>query len=156
MCGFYLIKIYFMKNFQPPKLKINKKQHKGRIHLNKYNFNSFFLKYGIAGLKAKEAGRITPKQLESVRRYLSRVMGRDGLIWFNIFPDISITKKPREVRMGKGKGSIVVWIAKIYRGKILLEIIAPIIGNEFNILRVAQTKLPINTKRLVSKNYISE
>jgi large subunit ribosomal protein L16 len=145
-----------MKNFQPPKLKIKKKQHKGRIQLNKYNVNSFFLKYGIAGLKAKEAGRITPKQLESVRRYLSRVMGRDGVIWFNIFPDVSITKKPREVRMGKGKGSIVVWVAKIYKGKILLEIIAPAIVNEFFILRVAQQKFPVNTKRLLSKNYIFE
>lgn len=143
-----------MKNFQPPKLLFKKKQHKGRIHDNKYNRNCFFLRYGIAGLKAKESGRITPKQLESVRRYLSREMGRDGIIWFNIFPDISITKKPKEVRMGKGKGSIVVWVAKVYKGKVILEIISPFSGNEYQILRVAKKKIPINTKRLFISDYL--
>lgn len=143
-----------MKNFQPPKLIQKKKQHKGRIQLNKYNNSSFFLRYGIAGLKAKEAGRITPKQLESVRRYLSREMGRDGLIWFMIFPDISITKKPREVRMGKGKGSIVVWVAKVYKGKVILELVAPIVGSEYTLLKIAQKKLPINTKRVLLNEYI--
>jgi large subunit ribosomal protein L16 len=143
-----------MKKFQPPKIIIKKKQHKGRIQTNKYNYYSFFLKYGIAGLKAKESGRLTPKQLESVRRFLSRQMGRDGIIWFMVFPDISITKKPREVRMGKGKGNIVVWVAKVYKGKIILEIVAPIIGSEFLLLKTAQKKLPINTKRILFNHYL--
>jgi large subunit ribosomal protein L16 len=144
-----------MKKFQPPKIITKKKQHKGRIQNNKYNYFSFFLKYGVAGLKAKESGRITPKQLESVRRFLSRQMGRDGIIWFMVFPDVSITKKPREVRMGKGKGNIVVWIAKVYRGKILLEIVAPFLGNEFSLLKTVQKKFPINTKRILFDQYLS-
>ena len=134
-----------MKYFLPPKVTKNKKQQKGRIRKARYNVNTFFVKQGLWGLKAKESGRITPKQLEAVRQSLVRLMGRSGFIWFSLYPDISITKKPQEVRMGKGKGGIITWVARITKGRVLVEIAAAKL-DLFLVLSKVKAKFPVKTR----------
>ena len=104
---------------QPGKTKY-RKQHKGRIHGkplagSKLNFGSF-------GLKAKNPGRINARQIEAARRAITREMQREGRVWIRIFPDVPVSKKPAEVRMGKGKGSVEFWVSKIHPGRILFEV----------------------------------
>ena len=104
---------------QPGKTKY-RKQHKGRIHGkplagSKLNFGSF-------GLKAKNPGRINARQIEAARRAIKREMQREGRVWIRIFPDVPVSKKPAEVRMGKGKGSVEFWVSKIHPGRILFEV----------------------------------
>jgi large subunit ribosomal protein L16 len=134
-----------MKMLVKPNKKKNLKLHKGKFLIGQYSYNKIFIHFGHFGLKVKESGRITPKQLEAVRRFLVRSMGRQGLIWFFIFPDISITKKPQEVRMGKGKGAIYLWVAKIYCGNILVEVAAPNNITMFKILQITKKKIPVLT-----------
>lgn len=104
---------------QPKRTKF-RKQFKGRNRGlattgNKVNFGEF-------GLKATERGRITARQIEAARRAMSRHIKRGGKIWIRIFPDKPITKKPLEVRQGKGKGSVEYWVAQVQPGKVLFEI----------------------------------
>ena len=104
---------------QPGKTKY-RKQHKDRIHGkplagSKLNFGSF-------GLKAKNPGRINARQIEAARRAITREMQREGRVWIRIFPDVPVSKKPAEVRMGKGKGSVEFWVSKIHPGRILFEV----------------------------------
>ena len=104
---------------QPGKTKY-RKQHKGRIHGkplagSKLNFGSF-------GLKAKNPGRINARQIEAARRAITREMQREGRVWIRIFPDVPVSKKPEEVRMGKVKGSVEFWVSKIHPGRILFEV----------------------------------
>ena len=104
---------------QPGKTKY-RKQHKGRIHGkplagSKLNFGSF-------GLKALEPERINARQIEAARRAITREMQREGRVWIRIFPDVPVSKKPAEVRMGKGKGSVEFWVSKIHPGRILFEV----------------------------------
>ena len=101
---------------QPQKTKY-RKQHKGRIHgLAK---GGFTLNFGSYGLKATEPERITSRQIEAARRAMTRQMKRQGRVWIRIFPDVPVSKKPTEVRMGKGKGSVEFWAAKVKPGRIL-------------------------------------
>jgi large subunit ribosomal protein L16 len=129
--------------------KKKQKMQKGRIRLNLYHKANFFLRYGNLGIKAKEAGRITPKQLESPRRYLVRKLGRETIINFYLYPDYSISKKPLEVRMGKGKGNIALWVARCYKGVILIDILTLLTKESFQIIKKAKNKLPVNTKCLL-------
>ena len=104
---------------QPGKTKY-RKQHKGRIHGkplagSKLNFGSF-------GLKAKNPGRINARQIEAARRAITREMQREWRVWIRIFPDVPVSKKPAEVRMGKGKGSVEFWVSKIHPGRIGFEV----------------------------------
>lgn len=104
---------------QPKRTKF-RKQHKGRIHGmakggTEVNFGDF-------GLKAEQAERITSRQIEAARRAISRHLARGGRVWIRIYPDVPITKKPAEVRMGKGKGSVEYWAAKVKPGRIMFEI----------------------------------
>ncbi len=103
---------------QPRKTKYRKVQ-KGR---NRGISNDTELKFGSFGLKAITRGSISSKQIESARRVITRVMKKQGFVWIRIFPDKPITKKPLEVRMGKGKGNVEYWISVIKPGKILYEI----------------------------------
>ena len=107
-------------NMMSPKKTKYRKQHKGRIHGkplagSKLNFGSF-------GLKAKNPGRINARQIEAARRAITREMQREGRVWIRIFPDVPVSKKPAEVRMGKGKGSVEFWVSKIHPGRILFEV----------------------------------
>jgi large subunit ribosomal protein L16 len=104
---------------QPKRTKF-RKAHKGRIHGNAKG--GFTLNFGSYGLKAVEPERITARQIEATRRAITRHMKRAGRVWIRVFPDLPVSKKPTEVRMGKGKGSPEYWVAKVKPGRIMFEI----------------------------------
>lgn len=102
----------------PKRLKF-RKQHKGRIHGNAKGGTE--LSFGSFGLKALSPDRITARQIEAARRAITRQMKRAGRLWIRIFPDVPVSDKPAEVRMGKGKGSVEYWCARVHPGRILFE-----------------------------------
>ena len=103
----------------PKRLKF-RKQHKGRIHGNAKGGTE--LNFGTYGLKALTPDRITARQIEAARRAITRQMKRAGRVWIRIFPDVPVSDKPAEVRMGKGKGSVEYWCARVKPGRIMFEI----------------------------------
>jgi large subunit ribosomal protein L16 len=125
---------------QPKKFKFKKFQ-KGKI--SKINHKSTKLRFGNIGLKANQSGRLTSKQLESARQAIVRKIKRKGKIWINVFPNIPITKKPTEVRMGKGKGNVDYWAAKIKIGTVLFEIAGVNLNNAKTAFKTGKAKLPI-------------
>jgi len=128
---------------QPTRTKY-RKAHKGRIHGNASRGES--LNYGAYGLKAIEPERIISKQIEAARVSLTRFMKRTGKVWLRIFPNIPISKKPTEVRMGKGKGAPEYWACRVKPGRIIFEVdgVSESVAREA--LYKASTKLPIKTK----------
>ena len=127
-----------------PKRTKFRKQFKGRIHgLSK---GGTTLNFGNYGLKALEPERITARQIESARRAITRAMRRAGRVWIRIFPDVPVTTKPAEVRMGSGKGSPEFWVARVAPGRIMFEIdgVTPELAREA--LTLGAAKLPIKTK----------
>jgi large subunit ribosomal protein L16 len=134
-----------MRYFLPPNYKIKKKFQKQRILGFDFKPHLLELTTGNAGLKALENGRLTPKQLEATRRVITRKMNRTGKVWFRVSPEIAISKKPQEIRMGKGKGLIKLWVAKVKTGKIIVEISNVSFEVAKDILKSASTKLPIKT-----------
>ncbi len=130
---------------QPKRTKFRKFQ-KGRVKGILSNMTQ--LEFGQFGLKALESGRIPARTIEAVRRILTRKFKRMGQIWIRIFPDISVSSKPAEVRMGKGKGSPSFWICRVKKGQILFEMdgISPQLAKQAALL--AYYKLPIKTKFL--------
>ena len=127
-----------------PKRTKFRKQHKGRIHGNAKGGTA--LNFGQFGLKALQPERITARQIEAARRAMTRHMKRQGKVFIRIFPDVPVTKKPLEVRQGKGKGSVEFWAARVKPGRILFEIdgVAEPVAREA--LALAAAKLPIQTK----------
>lgn len=127
-----------------PKKTKYRKQHKGRVSGNAKG--GFTLNFGEYGLKATEPDRVTARQIEAARRAISRHVKRAGRMWIRVFPDVPITKKPAEVRMGSGKGAVEFWAAKVKPGRILFEIdgVPEAIAREA--LLLAAAKLPIKTK----------
>lgn len=127
-----------------PKRTKFRKYQKGRINGIKPNTSQ--LVFGQYGLKSLETGRIPSKTLEAVRRVLSRKFKRMGQIWIRIFPDIAVSLKPAEVRMGKGKGAPSYWICRVQKGQILFEMdgIPPQLAQQAALL--AYYKLPVKTK----------
>jgi large subunit ribosomal protein L16 len=128
---------------QPKKTKF-RKQFKGRIHgVAKGGTN---LDFGQFGLKAVEPERITARQIEAARRALTRHMKRAGRVWIRVFPDVPVSSKPAEVRMGKGKGAPELWVCRIKPGRIMFEIdgVSSVIAREA--LSLAAAKLPIKTR----------
>ena len=103
----------------PKRLKFHK-QHKGRIHGNAKGGSE--LSFGSYGLKALTPERVTARQIEAARRAITREMKRAGRVWIRIFPDVPVSDKPAEVRMGKGKGAIEFWVARVKPGRIMFEI----------------------------------
>jgi len=132
---------------QPKKTKF-RKAHKGRIKGNAKGGTT--LNFGSYGLKAITAERVTARQIEAARRAITRHMKRAGRVWIRIFPDVPVTAKPIEVRMGKGKGSVDRWVAKVKPGRIMFEVdgVSESIAKEG--LRLAAMKLPVKT-RFVSR-----
>ena len=128
---------------QPKKTKF-RKAHKGRIHGTATSGAT--LSFGQFGLKAMAPERITARQIEAARRALTRHMKRAGRVWIRVFPDLPVSKKPAEVRMGSGKGAPEYWVAKIKPGRILFEIdgVDPETAKES--LRLGASKLSIHTK----------
>ena len=128
---------------QPKRTKF-RKAHKGRIHGNAKG--GFSLTFGSYGLKAVEPERVTARQIEATRRAITRHMKRAGRVWIRIFPDLPVSKKPTEVRMGKGKGSPEFWVAKVKPGRIMFEIDGVTDDVAREALRLGAAKLPIKTK----------
>jgi large subunit ribosomal protein L16 len=130
----------------PKKVKY-RKQQKGRIHGNATRGTT--LSFGDFGLQALEPGRITNRQIEAARIAITRFIKRGGKVWIRIFPDKPITKKPAEVRMGKGKGSPEEWVAVVKPGRMLYELEGVDQERALEALRLASHKLPIRTKAVV-------
>jgi large subunit ribosomal protein L16 len=128
---------------QPKKTKF-RKQFKGRISGVASSGN--YLAFGEYGLKAMEPERVNARQIEAARRALTRHMKRAGRVWIRVFPDVPVSKKPTEVRMGKGKGAVEYWAAKVKPGRIMFEVggIDGTLAREA--LTLAAAKLPIKTR----------
>ncbi len=127
---------------QPKRTKF-RKQHKGRNRGLALNGNR--VSFGEYGLKALDRGKITARQIEAARRAMTRHVKRQGQIWIRIFPDVPVTKKPLEVRMGKGKGNVEYWAAKIQPGKMLYEMEGVDEKTAREAFALAAAKLPIKT-----------
>ena len=128
---------------QPKRTKF-RKQFKGRIHGQAKG--GFALNFGAYGLKALEPERLTARQIEAARRAMVRQMKRAGRLWIRIFPDVPVSKKPTEVRMGKGKGSPEYWVAKVKPGRILFELEGVPADVAKRACELGAAKLPIKTK----------
>jgi large subunit ribosomal protein L16 len=132
---------------QPKRTKY-RKAHKGRIHGNAKGGTE--LNFGAFGLKALEPERVTARQIESARRAITRHIKRQGRLWIRIFPDLPVSSKPAEVRMGSGKGSPEYWVARVKPGRILFELDGVPRDIAAGAFERAAAKLPIKTK-LVSR-----
>ena len=127
-----------------PKRTKFRKAHKGRIHgLSKGGTQ---LNFGAYGLKALEPERITARQIEAARRAITRQMKRAGRVWIRIFPDVPVSQKPAEVRMGSGKGSPEFWVARVAPGRIMFEVDGVTAELARQALTLGAAKLPIRTK----------
>mgnify|MGYP000728290816 CR=1 FL=1 len=127
-----------------PKRTKFRKQFKGRIKGEAKGGST--LNFGQYGLKSTEPERVTARQIEAARRAMTRHMKRQGRVWIRIFPDVPVTSKPTEVRMGKGKGSVDYWAAKVKPGRVMFEIdgVSEEIAREA--LRLAAMKLPVKCR----------
>ncbi|GGD89861.1 50S ribosomal protein L16 [Aureimonas endophytica] len=128
---------------QPKRTKF-RKAFKGRIHGTAKGGTN--LDYGSFGLKAMEPERVTARQIEAARRAITRQMKRQGRVWIRIFPDLPVTAKPTEVRMGKGKGAIEYWAARVHPGRIMFELDGVPEDVAREALRLGAAKLPIKTR----------
>ncbi len=135
---------------QPKKTKYRKLQ-KGRMKGNANRGNE--LSFGSFGIKALETCWMTGRQLEAARQAVTRRMKRQGQIWIRVFPNKPVTKKPAEVRMGKGKGDIEHYVARITPGRIIFEAEGVDLATAKEALRLASQKLPIKTKFIVRRDY---
>jgi large subunit ribosomal protein L16 len=127
-----------------PKRTKYRKAHKGRIHGNAKGGTA--LNFGQFGLKAMQPERITARQIEAARRAITRAMKRAGRVWIRIFPDVPVSTKPAEVRMGSGKGSPEFWVARVHPGRIMFEIDGVSSELAHEALALGAAKLPIKTK----------
>jgi large subunit ribosomal protein L16 len=128
---------------QPKRTKF-RKQFKGRIHgLAKGGTE---LNFGAFGMKALEPGRVTAREIEAARRAITRHLKRVGRVWIRVFPDVPVTQKPAEVRMGKGKGSVEYWVAKIKPGRVMFEIDGVPEDLASEAIRLGAAKLSVGTK----------
>ena len=128
---------------QPKKTKY-RKAHKGRIRGKAKGGTT--LNFGSYGLKAITAERVTSRQIEAARRAITRHMKRAGKVWIRIFPDVPVSKKPTEVRMGKGKGTPEYWAAKVKPGRIMFEIDGVPSDIAHTALNLGSSKIPLQTK----------
>lgn len=138
---------------QPKKTKY-RKQQKGRMKGNSHRGNQ--LAFGTFGIKSMEEGWITGRQIEAARQAVTRYMKREGQIWIRIFPDKPVTKKPAEVRMGKGKGSPEYFVARVTPGRIMFESEGVPLEIAKEAMRLASQKLPVTTKFIVRRDYVEE
>ncbi len=127
-----------------PKNMKYRKAHKGRIHGKAKGGSK--LNFGSYGLKALTPERVTARQIEAARRAMTRHMKRAGRVWIRIFPDIPVTKKPAEVRQGKGKGSVEYWVCRVKPGRVLFEVDGVSADVARRAFELAAAKLPLKTK----------
>ena len=128
---------------QPKRTKF-RKAHKGRIHGRATSCVN--LDFGAFGLKAMEPDRLTARQIEAARRALTRHMKLAGRVWIRVFPDLPVSKKPAEVRMGSGKGAPELWVTRVKPGRILFEVDGVTVALAREALGLAAAKLPIKTR----------
>ena len=128
---------------QPKKTKF-RKAHKGRI--KGLATSGASLAFGEYGLKATEPERLTARQIEAARRALTRHMKRAGRVWIRVYPDVPVSKKPLEVRMGSGKGAVEYWVARVKPGRVLFELDGVPVQLAKEALALAAAKLPIKTR----------
>ena len=135
---------------QPKRTKF-RKQFKGRIKGDAKGGSD--LNFGTFGLKATQPERVSARQIEAARRAMTRHMKRQGRVWIRIFPDVPVTAKPIEVRMGKGKGSVDRWVCKVKPGRVMFELdgVSEEIAREA--LRLAAMKLPVKTRVVVREDW---
>ncbi|MEQ8359383.1 MAG: 50S ribosomal protein L16 [Cytophagales bacterium] len=138
---------------QPKRTKY-RKMHKGRV--KGLATRGHTIAFGSFGLKALEGGWITARQLEAARIAVTRAMKREGQVWIRIFPDKPITKKPAEVRMGKGKGAPEYWVAVVKPGTIMFEAGGVSLATAKEALRLAEGKLPIKMAFTVRRDYVEQ
>ena len=137
-----------------PKRSKHRKAHKGRIKGNAQRGAT--VAFGSFGLKAMEPKWITNRQIEAARQAMTRHMKREGNVWISIFPDKPITRKPQEVRMGKGKGNLEFYAAVVKPGRIMFELDGVPMKIAQEALELAAQKLPIRTKFVVRRDYAGE
>ncbi|MEX0697600.1 MAG: 50S ribosomal protein L16 [Dongiaceae bacterium] len=130
-----------------PKRTKYRKAHKGRIHGAAKGGTS--LNFGAYGLKAVEPGRITARQIEAARRAVTRHMKRLGKVWIRIFPDVPVSTKPAEVRMGSGKGAPEFWVARVHPGRIVMEIDGVPRELAKRAFELGAAKLPLRTRFVI-------
>ena len=138
---------------QPKKTKF-RRQQKGRMKGNSQRGNQ--LAFGSFGIKSLESAWLTGRQIEAARQAVTRYMKREGQIWIKIFPDKPVTKKPAEVRMGKGKGAPEYFVARVTPGRILFEAEGVPLEIAKEAMRLAAQKLPVTTKFVVRRDYVEE
>jgi large subunit ribosomal protein L16 len=138
---------------QPKRTKF-RKMHKGRVR--GLATRGAEIAFGTFAIKSLEPGWITARQIEAARISVTRAMKREGQVWIRIFPDKPITKKPAEVRMGKGKGAPEYWVAAVKPGTILFEATGVPLATGMEALRLAAQKLPLRTKFVVRRDYQEE
>ncbi|NLN95783.1 MAG: 50S ribosomal protein L16 [Bacteroidales bacterium] len=138
---------------QPKKTKYRRRQ-KGKMKGNAMRGNQ--LAFGSFGIKTLEEAWITGRQIEAARQAVTRYMKREGQIWIRIFPDKPVTKKPAEVRMGKGKGSPEYFVAPVTPGRIIFEAEGVPLEVAKEALRLAAQKLPVSTKFIVRRDYVEK
>lgn len=131
-----------------PKRTKFRKQHKGRVH--GLAASGTRLNFGSYGLKAITPGRVTARQIEAARRAMTRHMKRAGRVWIRVFPDVPVSTKPAEVRMGKGKGSPEYWMVRIKPGRVMFEVDGVPQDVAEEAFRLAAAKLPVRT-RIISR-----
>lgn len=136
---------------QPKRTKY-RKQQKGRNRGIAQRGST--IAFGSFGLKSLDNGRITNRQIEAARIAMTRYMKREGVVWIRIFPDKPITKKPQEVRMGKGKGALDHWVALVQPGRIMFEVDGVNEAVAEEALRLAAQKLPVKTKTVKRPDYV--
>jgi len=134
-----------------PKRSRFRKQFKGRIHGDAKGGTD--LNFGTYGLKAIEPERVSARQIESARRAMTRHMKRQGRVWIRIFPDVPVTAKPIEVRMGKGKGSVDRWVSKVKPGRMMFEIDGVTEDVAKEALRLAAMKLPVKCRVVTREDW---
>jgi large subunit ribosomal protein L16 len=137
----------------PKRVKYRKVQ-KGKGNEKGVSHRGAQIAFGSFGIKTLDQGWITSRQIESARVAVTRYMKREGQIWIRMFPDKPITKKPAEVRMGKGKGSPEYWVAPVKPGKVLFEADGVPLEIAKEALRLAAQKLPVKTKFIVRRDYL--
>ncbi len=135
---------------QPKRTKF-RKQQKGRM--KGLSQRGHQLSNGTFGIKSLDSDFLTSRQIEAARIAATRYMKREGQLWIKIFPDKPITKKPLEVRMGKGKGSVEYWVAVVKPGRVLFEVGGVSLDVAKEALRLAAQKLPVKTKFLIARDY---
>jgi large subunit ribosomal protein L16 len=128
---------------QPKRTKF-RKQFTGRIHGLARGGTQ--LNFGAYGMKALEPGRVTAREIEAARRAITRHLKRVGRVWIRVFPDVPVTQKPAEVRMGKGKGSVEYWVAKIKPGRVMFEIDGVPEDLASEAIRLGAAKLSVGTR----------